>query len=99
MRSKAKTIKKLLFLPLSDEKELIWVFSGSESEIHLILTRNDDQTYNLDHKAIHNHSQVPKNLYSSQSYIICYRRIEKMIESISKSNKFILTKIPADYAD
>jgi hypothetical protein len=88
-----KTIKKLLYLPLTEDKELTWELTKSSSLIELILMRRDDGTYDLIHKV--NFSMV-KTLYLSQPYIVCIRKINSMISTL-KDSGFILKSIPEAY--
>lgn len=93
MDKSVRKIKELLYLPLSDEKEIFWELTKNNSTITLILVKNEDKTYNLIHQV---NTTIEKTLYFSSPYIICFKKINSLVASL-KSNGFLLSKSPAAY--
>lgn len=93
MDQNIRKIKELLYLPLSDEKEISWELTKNNSTITLILIRNEDKTYDLIHQV---NTTIEKTLYFSSTYIVCFKKINSLVSSL-KNNGFLLSKSPEAY--
>jgi hypothetical protein len=90
-----RRVKRMLYLPFSDELELRWELSKNESVIELLLKKNINGTFSLDHIV---NTTIKKNLYISDPYVVCIKKVNSLIESLSESG-FKITKSPQGYSD
>ena len=85
----------MLSLPFSDEPDLRWELTKGDSVIELRLIKSTDGTYSLDHIV---NVTISKNLYKNDTYVVCIKKINSLIESLTDSG-FVTTKVPDGYCN